>query len=140
MNWQREIARIILPLPSGLLSPNCPPASVGGRFARVNCIKKYKRLAKEGAEALQIETGPWSRATIKATFYHKTARRRDDVNHMQMLKPAYDGIVEAGLLVDDCSEVLTTLPAEFHLDREFPRVELVLTRLHPGEKCQVVAL
>jgi len=75
-----------------------------------------------------IETGPWEHATVAARFFHKTKRRRDDVNHLAMLKAAYDGIVDSGLLADDDSEHLTTLPAVFGIDREFPRVELEITR------------
>jgi hypothetical protein len=48
-----------------------------------------------------------------------------------MLKAAYDGIVEAGLLVDDDSAHLTTLPAAFDIDRDTPRVELTITRTAP---------
>jgi len=90
--------------------------------------KKYRRVAKEVAQAEDIED-TWEKATIQATFYHKEKRSRDDINHMAMLKPAYDGIVEAGLLEDDSSEHLTTLPAIFEIDRECSRVELLIERV-----------
>jgi hypothetical protein len=45
-----------------------------------------------------------------------------------MLKPAYDGIVDSGLLIDDDSEHLTTLPASFEID-EVSRVELFITKV-----------
>lgn len=124
-----ETATIILPLPPRVLSPNCPAGSHGGRFARAAASKRYKRLACEATEALGIATGPWEQATIRATFYHSISRRRDDVNHLAMLKPAYDGIVAAGLLVDDDSVHLTTLPATFETDKGSPRVELTIERL-----------
>ena len=123
-----ETATIILPLPPSILSPNHPPCSRNGRFAHAAAAKRYRRLACEATKAEDI-AGPWERATVAATFFHKTDRRRDDVNHLGMLKPAYDGIVEAGLLVDDDSEHLTTLPAQFRIDRENPRVELRLARV-----------
>jgi len=119
-----ESATIILRLPNRALSPN---ARVH-HFARAAATKKYRKEAREATAAQGIDSGPWERATIAATFYHKTARRRDDVNAMAMLKPAYDGIVDAGLLVDDDHEHLTTLPASFALDKQEPRVELVITR------------
>jgi len=56
------------------------------------------------------------KATIKATFYHKQRRNRDDINHMAMLKPAYDGIVDSGIIKDDCSDNLTTLPGVNELE------------------------
>ena len=119
-----EQATIILRLPNRALSPNAR----ANHFARAAATKKYRREAREAAEAEGIESGPWERATIAATFYHKTKRRRDDVNALAMLKPAYDGIVDAGLIVDDDSEHLTTLPASFALDKAAPRVELLITR------------
>jgi len=123
-----ETVTIILPLPPAILSPNRPPASRGGRFARAAAAKQYKLLAKEATQAEGIESGPWQRATVQATFCHRVGRRRDDVNHLAMLKPAYDGVVEAGLLVDDDSEHLTTLPAKFAIDRTYPRIELLFER------------
>jgi hypothetical protein len=91
--------------------------------------KRYRKKAKEAALESQINTGPWSLATIRAHFYHKTKRRRDDVNHLAMLKPAYDGIVDAGILVDDDSEHLKTLTPEFSIDKKHPRVEIEIERL-----------
>jgi crossover junction endodeoxyribonuclease RusA len=123
-----ETVTIILPLPPAILSPNNPGGSRGGRFARAAASKRYRRLAKEAVLSSQIETGPWLRATVQATFCHKQRRRRDDVNHLGMLKPAYDGVVEAGLLIDDDSEHLTTLPASFRVDSEGSRVELRFER------------
>ena len=123
-----ETATIVLPLPPAILSPNCPPGSRGGRFARAAASKRYRKLARDAAEALDLSS-TWRKCTVKAFFFHKTERRRDDVNHLAMLKPAYDGCVEAGLVVDDDSEHLTSLPAVFAIDRKSPRVELVFTRI-----------
>ena len=89
------------------------------------CSKKYRRLSKEATENLCISE-TWEFATIQATFFHSQKRRRDDVNFLAMLKPAYDGIVDAGLLLDDDSEHLKTLPVSFEIDRVCPRVELSL--------------
>lgn len=124
-----ETVCLTLPLPPAILSPNRPPGPRGGRFARASASKRYKRLAYDAATAERIDSAPWGRATVQAAFFHKTARRRDDVNHLAMLKPAYDGLVEAGLLVDDDSEHLTTLPATFAIDRENPRVTLTVARV-----------
>jgi len=90
--------------------------------------KRYRRLSREATQEEGIESGPWELASCFAVFYHKQKRRRDDVNHLAMLKPAYDGMVEARLLEDDDSEHLKTLTPEFRIDRQFPRVELTITR------------
>lgn len=123
----KESVVIVLPLPARILSPNCPAGTRGGRFARAAAAKRYKRLALLATE--EAANGmTWERATIMARFYHKTKRRRDDVNHLAMLKSAYDGVVMAGLLPDDDREHLRTIGAEFYIDKKNPRVELVFTR------------
>lgn len=124
-----ESVTIILPLPPACLSPNCPPGSFGGRMRKAVAAKRYRETARIATLANGIETGPWMKATIEATFYHKQKRRRDDINHLQMLKNAYDGIVESGLLFDDDSEHLTTLPAKFLIDKKQGRVELKIVHI-----------
>jgi hypothetical protein len=123
-----ETATIILPLPPSVLSPNRPCGSRGGRFARAAASKRQRRLACEAVTALRIESGPWERATVQAKFVHVQKRRRDDVNHAAMLKSAYDGVVDAGLLVDDDSEHLTSLPVRFEVGPH-PRVEMLFARV-----------
>ena len=122
-----ESIMIVLPLPPRILSPNCPAGTRGGRFARAAAAKKYKRAAffatLDAARGMRFE-----KASVAAKFYHKTSRRRDDVNHLAMLKAAYDGIVQAGLIPDDDREHLRTIGAEFFVDKKNPRVELTLTR------------
>lgn len=124
----QETVKIVIPLPPPFLSPNRPCGSRGGRILRSRLTKKYREIARRAASIAGVESGPWEKATIKADFYHKTQRRRDDVNQLAMLKPAYDGIVDAGIMVDDDSTHLFTLTPAFHLDKKCPRVELTLTR------------
>lgn len=124
-----ESVLIVLPLPPRVLSPNVFTGSRGGRMKKARETKGYRAKARRAAEDLGVESGPWQRATVAATFFHRDQRRRDDVNSMAMLKPAYDGLVDAGLLEDDDAAHLTTLPATFAVDREHPRVELRIERL-----------
>ena len=122
----QESVKIIMPLPSPYLSPNRPTGSHGSRMRKMQIAKKQRKLARELIKNEQIESGPWSKATIQAFFYHKQKRKRDGVNFNAMLKSAQDGIVDAGLIVDDNAECLTTLPPVFNIDKEFPRVELLV--------------
>lgn len=117
-------ALIVLPLPTRALSPN-------GRAhyqEKARKVAAYRAQAKRAASP-QVFGPPWERVTARATFFHKVRRRRDDVNHLAMLKPAYDGIVDAGLIVDDDSEHLRTLGASFEIDKHNPRVELLIVRV-----------
>jgi len=124
-----ESLTIILPLPSGLLSPNHTIGSIGGRFAKAGAIKKYRRLAREAVEAERIETAPWRKVTVKARFCFKENRRRDPDNATGSLKAAYDGIVDSGLVEDDSYDFMTRLPPVFLLDHKCPRVELLIERI-----------
>lgn len=108
--------------------PQQSPGSRGGRIGKAMAAKKCRRLSREAVTAEGIESGPWQRATMLAHFFHKQTRRRDGVNHNAMLKAYQDGIIDAGLVVDDDSEHFTTLPPEFSIDRELSRVELTITR------------
>jgi len=123
-----ETVTIILRLPNPMLSPNMPVFSVRGRMARAAMSKKYRREACESTLACNVQTGPWPKAELQATFYHKQNRRRDGVNYNQMLKAAQDGVVDAGLVIDDDAEHLSTLPPKFEIDKKFPRVEITVTR------------
>lgn len=122
----KETLTIVLPLPPRILSPNCPCASRRGRFQRAAASRKYKQLAYDAAIAQDCPS--WESATVSAVFFHKTERRRDDVNHMAMLKAAYDGVVLAGLIPDDDSVHLQTTGCSFETDKISPRVELTFTR------------
>ena len=123
-----ESVTIILPLPPKVLSPNCPTATWGGRFARAAATKKQRRLAKVAVEAERIETAPWEKVTVEALFYFVHSRRRDPDNANSSLKAAYDGIVDSGLVKDDDYDHMTRLPPIFRVDHKFPRVSLTISR------------
>lgn len=128
MSKQSEQIVIILPLPPRILSPNCPVASFRGRMMRAAAAKRQKRLAKEAIEDAARGVR-WQNASYRAKFYHRTKRRRDDVNHLAMLKAAVDGVILAGFLPDDDRDHLRADGAEFFVDREWPRVEIEFTRI-----------
>jgi hypothetical protein len=77
----------------------------------------------------QVDSAPWKKATAQATFFHKQDRRRDGSNYNAMMKPHQDGVVDSGLLIDDDSKHLTTLPPLFEIDKHHPRVEMVFVRI-----------
>lgn len=124
-----ESVTIILSLPPKVLQPNCTVATIGGRFKKAAATKRYRRLAKEAIEAECIETRPWGKVAVKAIFYFSYARRRDPDNANGSLKAAYDGIVDAGLVVDDDYEHMERMPPIFKGDKAYPRVELTITRI-----------
>lgn len=86
-----------------------------------------RRQACEAVRNERVETGPWEKAEGQAVFFHKQLRRRDEANFNAMMKGYIDGVVDAGLLVDDDSTHWELLPAKFEKD-QMERVELTITR------------
>lgn len=112
-----EMVSVCLPLPHRHLSPN----------ARVHWAKKARTVKayRETAWALTLQAQGlsrknWTEATAKATFYFPDKRRRDRDNLLAMLKPAFDGMTDADLLVDDAG--LRHEPLEIGVDKNNPRV------------------
>ena len=121
-----ESVKIILPLPKGVLSPNFSVASRRMMFAKAATIKAYRRKAMQAIEAERIETMPWGKVELEATFYFRTTRERDDDNAMGSLKAACDGIVDAGLVLKDDYEHMKRMPPKFYKDSVYPRVEILI--------------
>jgi len=118
---------ITLPLPNTHLQPNSRPHW----RTKAAAVKAYRSDAKHAALAAWIEAGgranePWPEATVTATFFWPTRRRRDKDNALASLKAALDGLFDAGVIADD--EHLTPLPVEFGHDALDPRVELCVVR------------
>lgn len=114
---------ITLPLPPKELSPN---ARVHWR-AKAAAVKRYRSSAKWAA----IDAQAWhlwhrkSTATAQCTFYFAQNRRRDSDNLLASLKAGFLGIVDAGVIADDCG--LTHLAVIVRIDEARPRVEIRLT-------------
>lgn len=120
---------VTLDLPRRALSPN-------GRLhwmTRAKLVRGLRVAARLTAcQELRCERPCWSRARLQATFFWPDRRRRDPDNAAAMLKPAIDGLVDAGLILDDSAEVLSHEPVVFAVDAERPRVELAVSALPLG--------
>jgi len=94
-------------LPDRALSPN----------SRVHWSVKGEavRVLREAAFYLAIAAGipKMKRAEIEITYRCPTSRRRDPDNWLIMAKPAIDGLVDAGVLLDDSSEYVCFKPVLF---------------------------
>jgi crossover junction endodeoxyribonuclease RusA len=88
-----------LPLPPKELSPNARCHY----HAKARAVKEYRTTSAIYArEAMGRYPAPHlESARIKATFLFETNRRRDPDNLLASLKPAFDGLRDAGILKDD---------------------------------------
>jgi|TARA_X000001036_G_C20297514_1_gene650955 hypothetical protein len=120
---------VTLPIPSPKLSRNYTPISKQGIGMVRNLIKRHKILAIDEIDKLNIYTKPWEKVETQETYYFKTNRRRDIRNAEALCKAYYDGFVEAGLMADDNHNILTHLPTKLDVDKDNPRVEIMLNRI-----------
>jgi len=98
------------------------------RSAKVKaCRAEAKRLA------LLMEIPRMEQATVFYRFFFPDRRVRDEANYIHACKPAMDGIVDAGVIPDDRWVFLGTAGASSEVDRDNPRVEIVLEEREPTD-------
>ena len=101
-------------------------------FARARAVKRYRRevaMIALGARA-QASDLPWQRVRADIRFCYPVRRRRDRDNAIAALKPAFDGLQDAGLIADDSG--LEIGRVEFCIAPRVPRCGrtiLILERL-----------
>lgn len=119
---------IKLPLPSRTLSPNASRQIHFGTKGRA--VKKARMDA--GLAAIDMMNRlfpgqrtkwiPWNKATALCRFYFKTNRGQDGDNALGSCKAYFDGLADAGVVVND--KVIQHLAPEIHFDKNDPRVEI----------------
>ena len=116
---------ITLSLPSRDLSPNGRP----GWRAKAKAVKRCRQTAH--LLALAARPGrPMQRARVTCRFFFTDRRRRDRDNLLASLKPAFDGLADARVIVNDAGMI--HMPVELLVDRVRPRVEIeVVEELKP---------
>lgn len=120
---------VTLPLPPRALSPNARPHWA----AKAKAVQGYREaaylsaLAKRPGSLRGRRDRPTRLARVTARFYFRNRRRRDGDNLLASLKPAFDGIADAGVVANDSGMI--HMPVEQYVDRKNPRVELVVETL-----------
>ena len=77
-------------------------------------------------QALDSDRPNWVRAEIDFAFYWPDKRRRDPINALGACKWAIDGLVDAGLLIDD--DKVTPGKVGMHVDAETPRLQMTIRK------------
>lgn len=81
--------------------------------------------------ARQAKIPPSGHITVRLDYWPKDRRRRDPDNLVPgVLKPAVDGLVDAGIVPDDAPDYVTLTMPKIHPPRpdRQPRWELTITR------------
>jgi len=112
-----------------------PPLSMNNhgmdRFTRGKLTKEIRTAGRLAAEAARIPALGKCRVTL--TWFVLTKSRRDAINVCATLKPLADGIVDAGVVIDDAPAYMDTpMPTIVWLDKKLGHVahmELRIERL-----------
>jgi crossover junction endodeoxyribonuclease RusA len=87
-----------------------PPLSLNQRLHWAVKAKLVKEVRTATAQlAKQAKIPPLEAVEITLIYTPKTARKRDTDNLFATLKPAVDGLVDAGVIADDNTEIVTKL-------------------------------
>lgn len=101
-----EVCRLFIELPH-LPPREANPNANSHYFTR----SKVRREQREEMIAYVLEQGrpktPFNKAHITITWYAKDKRKRDVDNLLSAMKGSIDGLVEAGVLVDDSAQHLS---------------------------------
>jgi crossover junction endodeoxyribonuclease RusA len=87
-----------------------PPLSLNQRLhwaVKAKLVKEVRTTTERLAQ--QLEIPPLEAVEITLIYTPKTARKRDTDNLFATLKPAVDGLVDAGVIADDNTEIVTKL-------------------------------
>ena len=115
---------IVLGLPPRELKPNARPHYM----AKSKAVKAYRLEAKvmalKAMGGLPLHYHHFEKGKTFCRFYLPTRHRSDPDNLLASMKSAFDGFVDAGLLVDD--KFLTHAPVDQGKSKANPRVEIHL--------------
>ena len=118
-----ESISIALPIPPISLSPN-------SRYhwaVRARDAATMRLVAKLAAKDTQIRGKQlWARATVEITVYSRLHRKRDGDNYLARMKSCFDGLQDAGVVVDDCGIIY--LPITFRNGGQHEWVELKISQ------------
>ena len=110
-----------LGIPDRALSPN-GDGVFANKMKRARLRKEYKRRAVVAAIIQGRPKTPFSEFYLQPVFYHKTRRRRDRDGLLTSLKSGIDGLVLAGVAIDDVDMIPE--PAIRLKDKHNPRVDI----------------
>lgn len=96
--------------------PPTPNARPGNVFAQRTQSNRWKVDAAWVAKAvLPLDWVPLERANVRVVFGIPTRARRDMDNLIASTKPLTDGLVEAGVMVDDSIFVIASMTFDWEL-------------------------
>lgn len=103
-----------------------------GHMAAARSRAKWRKLATEAALAVKPEFwAPLERAWVECVFVVADNRSRDFDNAIAARKPLFDGLVDAGILVDDSNRVIKGLQFGFAVRPGLSQTVFVVRSFRP---------
>lgn len=97
------------------------------KWAKIRATKALREWAQLQMRAAYGTLAPLERARLDVRVWFPDRRVRDLLNVAQTLKPAIDGMVKAGAVVDDRWEILRpAVVTPMGVDPDRPRVEVTI--------------
>ena len=97
-------------------------------------VASARSVAKFHASSVKVAGMPWEYATVSLHFRMPDRRNRDLFNLCQSMKPSIDGIVDAGLIVDDSMDHLGIGTITWCHAKNDPGVDVTIERLGDERK------
>ena len=106
-----------------------PPMSLNDRMDRWTKARWTKTLRQTAwALAKQAKIPPLGACDVVLLYVPRDRRRRDEDNLTATLKPLADGLVDAGVVVDDTPDFMRKDPRLGDPDPKHPRLVLIVER------------
>lgn len=100
---------VFLPLPP----KECSPNARSHWAAKARAVKKYRTVARIFSSVAWGGYPPMAKADAQIVFYYHQRRVRDLDNLLASAKAGFDGIADAGVVVND--SVITYLPVSIEI-------------------------
>jgi hypothetical protein len=116
-----------LPIPAKELRTRNTVGSIGGRIVKARFTKAARVAAKlEAVRVLEGRFAPkWPKVAAKVVLFHLGAKTMDPDNFIASLKAYFDGICDAGVVLNDRG-LWPERPRFERVDR-MPRVEITIS-------------
>jgi Holliday junction resolvase RusA-like endonuclease len=116
---------ITIGIPHKALSPNEKP-HWAAKAKKVKAARSKAWLLAQTEIVCSKSPAPqWVHAISTVVWYSRTKRRPDPDNANAMLKPTFDGMCDAGVVLNDKN--LYHNPPRFEVDKQNPRVEVTIS-------------
>jgi len=126
---------LILPYPSPVDMKRLNPHAGGNSHYGKSAATKAQRQTSRLVSLPMMPASPWEHALLTKRFYKPEKGRTMDVYNMSArCKGAIDGVIDAGLLLDDSDKYITNGFLASGVDTEAARMELHFARLFPGDR------